>query len=72
MDMINMNIEKEIEDIKERLDKQESKDNKILDALIINMKNDIEKMNKTLDEIKEVYEIIPKRDKSGIEKISIR
>ena len=68
MDMIKMNFEKEIEDIKERLDKQESKDSKILDALLINMKNDINKINKSLEEVKNVYEIIPKRNKSGINK----
>ena len=67
MDMIKMNFEKEIEDIKERLNKQESKDSKILDALLINMKNDINKMNKTIEEIKSVYEITPKRNKSGIQ-----
>lgn len=63
-----MNFEKEIENIKERLDKQESKDSKVLDALLINMKNDVNKMNKTIEEIKSVYEITPKRNKSGINK----
>ena len=68
MDMIKMNIEKEIDNIKDRLDKQESKDNDILDILLISMKSDIEKINKSLEEIKSVYEITPKRNKSGIDK----
>ena len=63
-----MNFEKEIENIKERFDKQESKDSKVLDALLINMKNDINKMNKTIEEVKSVYEITPKRNKSGMNK----
>ena len=66
MDMIKMNIEKEIDNIKDRLDQQESKDNDILDILLISMKSDIEKINKSLEEIKSVYEITPKRNKSGI------